>query len=121
MPSSSLVLCIDDDVLMLKLERAFLERCGYTNVLTAPSGTDGLKIAALHEIDLAILDYNMPDVNGAVVATAIRRLRPKALIIMLSGTDVPETIRKMADAFVPKENFHRELMPVLTMLGAAAQ
>ena len=116
----SLILCIDDDKLMLKLVRNFLERFGYSNILTAASGTDGLKMAALHEIDLAILDYNMPDMNGAIVATGIRRLRPNALIIMLSGEDIPEQIKTLADAFVPKENFYRELVPTLTMLGAAA-
>jgi two-component system KDP operon response regulator KdpE len=121
MPSPTLVLCIDDDPLMLRLVKAFLGRCGYDNILTACSGVDGLKMASLHPIDLVLLDYGMPDMNGAVVATGIRKLRPKALIIMLSGEDIPEQIKTLADAFVPKENFHRELVPVLTMLGAATQ
>jgi DNA-binding response OmpR family regulator len=114
------VLCVDDDRLMLKYEKSFLERCGYTTVLTAPSGTDGLKMAFLHPVDVVILDYDMPDMNGAVVASGIRKLRPKALIIMLSGADVPEQVVKIVDAFVAKEQFSKQVVPVLTMLGASA-
>ena len=58
MPSPTLVLCIDDDPLMLRLVKSFLQHRGYNNVLTAASGVDGLKMASLHEIDLVILDYN---------------------------------------------------------------
>jgi len=120
MPSPFIVLAIDDDRLVLKLVKSFLERCGYNNVLTASSGTDGLKMASIQPIDLVVLDYEMPDMNGAVVATAIRRLRPKALIIMLSGDDIPAQIRRMVDAFVPKHEITTRLLPVLASLGAAA-
>ena len=120
MPSPTTVLAIDDDPLMLKLLKAFLERCGFTTVLTAASGTDGLRMAALHPIDLALLDFELGDLNGAVVATGIRRVRPKALIILVSAADVPETVQRLVDAFVPKQDFSSRLLPVLTMLGAAA-
>jgi DNA-binding response OmpR family regulator len=115
---SPVVLAIDDDVLMLKLERAFLERHGF-KVLTATSGTDGLKLASLHPVDLVVLDYELGDLNGAVVATGIRRLRPKALVVVLSGADVPETVVRLVDAFLPKHEITTRLLPVLTMLGAA--
>ena len=116
--AATLVLAIDDDVLMLKLERAFLERHGF-KVLTAASGTDGLRMAALHAVDLVIVDFELGDLNGAVVATGIRKLRPKALVVMLSGADVPETVVRLVDAFLPKHEITTRLLPVLTMLGAA--
>ena len=117
--AATLVLAIDDDVLMLKLERAFLERHGFS-VLTATSGTDGLKLAALHPVDLVILDFSMPDLNGAVVATGIRRLRPKALIVMLSADDIPEAVVRLVDAFVPKEHITTRLLPTVASLTASA-
>ena len=118
MPSPASILCIDDDRLVLKFERAFLEHFNYS-VLTAPNGAEGLRMAALHEVDIVILDYEMPDMNGAIVASAIRKLRPKALIIMVSGADVPRKVQKLADAFIAKVDFSRQLVPVLTSLSAA--
>ena len=45
------LLCIDDDQAVLECEKAFLESFGYS-VVTASSGPEGLKLAALHSFDL---------------------------------------------------------------------
>ena len=96
------VLCIDDDQAVLECEKAFLETFGYT-VVTASSGPEGLKLAGHHSFDVVIVDYNMPTMGGQEFAIAMRRLRPLAPIIMLSGAvDVREQALKMVDAFVPK-------------------
>src|SRR5450759_863675 len=88
--SSTVVLCIDDNEDVLDCEKAFLESFGFT-VLTAPSGGKGLELATSHSVDVVIVDYFMPGMNGHEVAMEMRRLRPEAPIIMLSGAlDVPE-------------------------------
>jgi len=46
----------------------------------------------------------MPEMNGQEVAIEMRRLRPQASIIMLSGAvDVPEQGLKWVDAFIAKD------------------
>src|SRR3982074_731649 len=91
---SGVILCIDDDEEVLECEKAFLESFGYT-VLTAPSGGKGLELASIHSVDVVIVDYVMPEMNGHEVALEIRRLRPQAPIIMLSGAvEVPEQALK---------------------------
>jgi FixJ family two-component response regulator len=43
----------------------------------------------------------MPEMNGQEVAIEMRRLKPQARIIMLSGAvDVPEDVLTSVDAFV---------------------
>ena len=42
------------------------------NLLEAPTGLKGLEIAESHEIDLVLLDINLPDIDGYEV---VRRLR----------------------------------------------
>ena len=72
----AVLLCIDDNEDMLECEKLFLESFGYT-VLTAPSGGEGLELAATHPVDVVIVDYLMPEMNGQEIAIEMRRLGPK--------------------------------------------
>jgi CheY-like chemotaxis protein len=97
-----MVLCIDDYEDMLDCEKAFLESFGY-GVLTAPGGGKGLELASIYSVDVVIVDYSMPEMSGHEVAIEMRRLRPQAPIIMLSGAgEVPAQALKCVDAFVAR-------------------
>jgi len=110
------LLCIDDNQDVLECERAFLETLGYT-VLTAPSGSKGLELASIHSVDVVIVDYFMPEMNGQESAIEMRRLKPQAPIIMLSGAvDVPEQALKLVDAFIAKDHLSSQLLPVIAQL-----
>jgi two-component system, cell cycle sensor histidine kinase and response regulator CckA len=113
---SGVVLCIDDNQDVLECEKAFLESFGYT-VLTAPSGGKGLELASMHAVDVVIVDYLMPKMNGHEVAIEMRRLKPQAPIIMLSAAvDVPEQALELVDAFIPKDCLASELLPAIAQL-----
>lgn len=111
--SGGLVLCIDDNQDVLECERAFLETFGYA-VLTAPSGDKGLELASIYSIDVVVLDYFMPKMNGHQVARELRRLRPQAPIILLTdGQGVPEPAMSLADALVAKDRLASQLLPTI--------
>ena len=113
---SAVVLCIDDDEDVLECEKSFLESVGYT-VLTATSGGQGLRLASMHSIDVVIVDYLMPGMNGHEVAKEIKRLKPESPIIMLSAAvDVPEQALKLVDAFIPKDRLASQLLPAIVQL-----
>ena len=115
-PQNQIVLCIDDDQDLLDCERALLERFGFT-VLTAPSGGKGLELAASHSVDVVVVDYFMPEMNGQEVAIEMRRVKPQAPIIMLSGAvDIPERALESVDAFVTKDRLASHLLPAIAML-----
>jgi two-component system, cell cycle sensor histidine kinase and response regulator CckA len=114
--SSVVVLCIDDNQDVLECEKAFLETFGFT-VLTALSGGKGLELASIHSVDVVIVDYFMPEMNGHEVAIEMRRLRPEAPIIMLSGAvDVPEQALMWVDAFIAKDRLASQLLPAIAQL-----
>jgi two-component system, cell cycle sensor histidine kinase and response regulator CckA len=114
--SSGIVLCIDDNQDVLECEKEFLETFGYT-VLTAHSGSKGLELASVHSVDVVIVDYYMPEMNGPEVAIEMRRLRPQASIIMLSAAvDVPEQALKLVDAFIAKDRLASHLLPAIAQL-----
>ena len=112
----AVLLCIDDNEDVLECEKSFLESFGYT-VLTAATGSQGLELASIHSVDLVIVDYVMPEMNGHEVAVAMRQLRPLAPIIMLSGAvDVPEQALKWVDAFIAKDRLASQLLPAIMQL-----
>ena len=113
---NAVLLCIDDNRDVLECEKAFLETFGYT-VLTAPSGGKGLELASIHSVDVVIVDYFMPEMNGQESAIEMRRLKPQAPIIMLSAAvDVPEQALKLVDAFIAKDHLSSQLLPVIAQL-----
>ena len=113
---SAVLLCIDDNQDVLECEKAFLETFGYTG-LTAPSGSEGLELASIHSVDVVIVDYLMPEMNGQEFAIEMRRLRPQAPIIMLSAAvDVPKQALKLVDAFIGKDHLASQLLPTIAQL-----
>ncbi len=114
--ANTTLLCIDDNEDVLECEKEFLETFGYT-VFTAPSGRKGLELASLHPIDVVIVDYFMPEMNGQEFAVRMRRLRPQAPIIMLSAAlDIPKQVLKVVDAFVAKDRLSSHLLPAIVRL-----
>jgi pilus assembly protein CpaE len=66
------VLVVDDDPGILKLVERALGSRGY-QVLTADSGTEGLKQIHSQKPDIVILDKVMPDIEGFEIARRLRR------------------------------------------------
>ena len=113
---SAVLLCIDDNEDLLECEKSFLESFGYT-VLTAASGGRGLELASKYSVDVVILDYFMPEMNGQEVAIAMRRLKPQAPIILLTGAvDVPEQTLNLVDVFIAKDRLASQLLPAIAQL-----
>jgi DNA-binding NarL/FixJ family response regulator len=76
-----------------------------------------VELASIHSVDVVIVDYCMPEMNGPEVAVEIKRLRPHAPIIMLSGAvDIPKKALKVVDAFVPKDRLGSQLLPLIAEL-----
>ena len=109
------LLCVDDNQSSLKICKLILEDSGY-KVLTASSGREGLEVFASNAIDAVILDYQMPEMNGELVAAEMRRTKPRVPILMLSGwVSVPESAFQLVDGYLAKGD------PVEFMLLAVHQ
>jgi CheY-like chemotaxis protein len=100
MPS---ILCIDDDPIVLDLQKSILEMNGYT-VLTASNGPMGITLASKHSIDLVVLDFKMPGMDGGEVAEALLTEQPNLRIVVCTGflDAVPEWLRWCAAAHLHK-------------------
>lgn len=70
--SNSSILIVDDNPSNLALLFNFLSRKGY-NVLVADGGNNALKMAREAEPDLILLDIIMPEIDGYMVCTEIKK------------------------------------------------
>ena len=98
------VLCIDDDVRELCLRETVLQTQGYV-VFTATSGPLGLDVLKHVIIDVVVLDYAMPEMDGTAVAIEIRRVWVRLPIVVLSGHDIseiPPPLLALTNGFVDK-------------------
>lgn len=100
LPSRQTILCIDDDASTLRYEKALPERSGY-EVVTAASEQQGLQLATTCKCDAALLDCEMPGMNGHQVVAEIKLVKPELVVILLSGREVPMQALALVDAFVP--------------------
>jgi CheY-like chemotaxis protein len=99
---SKTVLCVDDEKIGLRVRKIMLESRGF-KVLTAADGAQGLKVFEENEVDLVVLDYFMPELNGGEVAAEMRRRRPGVPIVFLSAYfSLPPEALEVADAFITK-------------------
>lgn len=97
-----LILCIDDEELGLRIRKIVLEREGFC-VETAIDGPTGLAIFGTERVDVVVLDYFMPGMNGGEVAAEMRRLRPEVPILLLSAyINLPPEVIDAVDCTILK-------------------
>jgi PAS domain S-box-containing protein len=101
------ILVIDDEETILDMSRVVLEELGY-QVLEARSGREAVDLANRFdgEIDLAILDYGLPDTPALRAFRLLKEARPKLKVILCSGYAIGEPIQEIlqagADDFIQK-------------------
>lgn len=99
------ILCIDDQAAGLAIRKELLQSKGY-DVLIASDGRSAIALARQHSVDLVILDYRMPGMDGEEVASILKAENPARPVVLLTGYpgEVPQRLTAMVDAFVEKGN-----------------
>src|SRR5438105_12063330 len=97
-----------------------LELFGFI-VTTATSGAARLQQLADSHFDLAVIDFQMPEMDGAELAQHIRSRHPGLPIILLTGypLDVPPRTLQMVDKLITKGGPTDEFLDaIFTLTGA---
>jgi PAS domain S-box-containing protein len=82
------VLLIDDEPILGETLKRILEQFDY-RIVIANGGEQALRLYASEgeQINLALIDIMMPDMDGLTVIRALRKINPQVKIIAISGLD----------------------------------
>jgi response regulator RpfG family c-di-GMP phosphodiesterase len=87
---------------MIEGQKMLLEENGY-RVLTATSGEEAVEAFISHSVDLVLLDYHMPGVNGGVVAARMKDAKPEIPVALLSSDEcLPPSDLEVVDCSISK-------------------
>jgi len=118
-PKLPRILLVDDDAQGLWLRAQVMKLCEFP-VVTADGPIEAISLLAeeaTEKIDLAILDYDMPVMNGCDLADHLRSLCPRLKIILYSGAiDIAEDEMTSVDAFVSKDEGTGRLLAQIVQL-----
>lgn len=116
------VLVIDDEEIIRSLAAKILARDKH-EVLTAPTGEDGLALVAQHgDISCVVLDLTLPGISGKETLVKMRAIRPELPCLLSSGQAMPiEELDKAVQAhtgFLEKPYRARRLIEAIEELLA---
>ncbi len=99
------ILIVDDSSDMRSLLSEMLRDVGYTTI-EAESGNKALNIASQEAIDIVLLDIVMPRMSGLDVMSEMKKIRPGARIIIITGygsvKDAVNAMKKGASDYIKK-------------------
>jgi len=106
------ILVVDDELEIVRLVRAYLERAGFV-VVTASEGREALAVFRHERPNLVVLDLNLPGMDGLDVCRAMRRDSDIPIIMLtarLEETDRLIGLELGADDYVVKPFSPREIV-----------
>lgn len=86
------------------------------------TGAEAVSLYVTHRPDVVVIDYQLPELNGAEATAAIRAKDPAARVIVLSvfkgEEDVHRAVQAGAKGYLPKASEPGELMEAIRALYA---
>jgi DNA-binding NarL/FixJ family response regulator len=113
------ILVVDDHALVREGLRQVLKGLdSHVDVLEAAACGRAFELATEHpDLDLVLLDYHLPDMNGLAALAVFGQNHPELPIIMLSGSVNPRIMRQVlaqgAAGFLTKSGLSHDLLSVL--------
>lgn len=113
------ILVVDDHALVREGLRQVLKGLDeQVEVMDAPTCARALELVDQHpDLDLVLLDYHLPDMNGLEALDICRLEHPELPIIMLSGNVTPQLMRQVvargAAGFVSKGAINDDFLSVV--------
>ena len=90
------ILLVDDDEMILETYKAILEHEGHI-IHTASNPYKAIQIINNHDIQLAILDYNLPSMTGIQLGHLIKKVQKFTEVMFISGnSEIHEIVKTVS-------------------------
>jgi len=110
------ILWADDEMDLLKPHLLFLNEKGY-KVLTANNGADAIDILRTNDVDIVLLDENMPGLSGLETLTIVKNMQPEIPVVMITKSEEESIMEdaigsKIADYLIKPVNPKQILLSI---------
>jgi DNA-binding response OmpR family regulator len=110
------ILLVDDDLDTCDVMSKLLSACGY-EADVALDGKTALRLAGQRQYGVAIVDYQMPGMNGVELFRQLRETQPELAGIFLTGYTTIDVVYPAVEAGILRvlskpADFH-ELLPII--------
>lgn len=118
------ILVVDDHPLTREaLRGVFIDLDSNAVLIEAADSQQAMRLAAEHtDIELILLDLNLPDRDGFSVLAELRELHPAMAVVVLSGVQDRNSVMKALDlgaaGFIPKTGQRKVLLRALGLVLA---
>lgn len=119
------ILVVDDHVVVMDMIVRLLETDpAYLVVGAATTGSEAVSLARTLQPDVIVMDFFLPDMDGATATRAILAERADARVIMLTGSDRPGAFIAAMDAgcvaWVRKTHTFQDLLEAVSRVASGA-
>ena len=110
------MLIVDDDRAILESTKAIVESAGYA-VQTAETARDAIRKAKSDWFDVALLDIDLPDMQGTELLERLQEIKPRMIKIMVTGSasleNAIQCVNLGANAYIVKPFNPADLLQVM--------
>ena len=116
MPTKPLILCVDDELNGLEGRKELLEENG-CEVLATTSAVEALQLFDMNSVDLVLLDYHMPGINGGAIAGLMKTSKSDVPIAILSADEgIEQSALRAVDAYISKSESLANFLEIVEQL-----
>ena len=121
--SGHMKILVAEDEALIRLDLVeMLREAGYEVVAEAGNGKEAIDLAIKHKPDLAILDINMPIMDGLTAAETIVQTTPVLMLTAFSQRDLVERANSLGVmAYVVKPFTINDLIPAIEIAASRYQ
>ena len=83
------IVIVDDQEALLRVMKRALDQAFEAEITTFSDPFSAMNYVMSHPVDLAIVDYKMPSINGVDFLAALKSARPDMIRIIMSGQSDP--------------------------------
>ena len=113
------ILIVDDDIGVRNMLSSVLYDGGYL-IKGAENGKRAIKACEESPFDVALIDVELPDMKGTELLNTLKKLRPKMIMIIITGhpsiENAMKAVNEKADGYVLKPVDVTELLKMIERL-----